>query len=469
MQAVIYARVSSTDDSQSYERQINDLKRFAEFKNLTVANTFAEKISGYKASLDARTEFNQMLIYIQDNNIQNILVSELSRISRRYIDTINFINDCSQKGINIHILKEGLSTLNEDGTENSTVQMLVGMLSSMAQQESQSLSYRIKSGKAFAASKGLGLRVPYGYMKDDDGFPIVDPDKEELVLKMFELMLEGFGTRKIATYLNENYDTKKWTNSSVYSIVTNSFYKGIPNNNESVLDVVKIVSDEVFDKTQDFIKSRKRFAGGQDTNINPFASFIKCECGSTMNQIVIKKNNTDIYRCASKCGVKSVNRPFLINEVRIVLERNAKKSKEEAVRERMNNSAEVLKAELKQSERLLHKLSNMIDMNYEKYLSQEIDEKQYNRFKGRLTTQLENTSTKTEKDRNALRNVLNALKNDVTHYSTDLSIFKKQLLKDLEYIMIREDIAVVKIKAWGRQIIVLYRGQKLRAYLNSIS
>ena len=469
MKAVIYARVSSVDDSQSYERQINDLKRFAEYKNLTVANTFAEKISGFKASLDARTEFNEMLTYIKDNNIQNILVSELSRISRRYIDTINFIEDCSKKGINIHILKESISTLNDDGTENSMVQMLVGMLSSMAQSESQSLSYRIKSGKKFAASKGLGFRVPYGYMKNEIGFPIVDPDKKDIVKKIFELMLQGIGTRSIASYLNENYDTKRWTASSVHSIVINPFYRGTPRNTETPLKVPHIVSEQVFEKAQDYLESRKRFSSRNDTNVNPFNSFIHCECGSTMHQVVIPSNRINMYKCSSNCGVRSVNRNFLINEVRIVMERNAREIKEEAVKERMNNSAQVLRAEVKSGEKQDNKLRNMIDANYEKYLMKEIDEGMYNRFKGKLTLQLQKTTENTEKDKEALRNVLNALKSNVTHYSEDLSIFKKQILKDLEYIMIRKEFATVKIKGWGKQVIIIYRGSQLQNYNNSMS
>ena len=82
--------------------------------------------------------------------------------------------------------------------------------------------------------------------------------------------------------------------------------------------------EETFEKTQEFINKRKRFVGGVGTNVNPFASFIKCQCGATMNQIIIKSNNTNLYRCAAKCGVKSVNRDFLISEVKKVFEENAK-------------------------------------------------------------------------------------------------------------------------------------------------
>ena len=179
MKAVVYARVSSTDERQSYDRQVDELKRFSEYKNLKVVKTFAEKISGFKKGLDEREAFNEMKIYVEKENIKHILVSELSRISRRYIDTINFINDCSKKGINIHIKKEGLSTLNDDGTENSMVQMLTGMLSSIAEQEAKTLSFRIKSGKEFAARSGGDFNKKiYGY-DSVNGRPIINEEQAE--------------------------------------------------------------------------------------------------------------------------------------------------------------------------------------------------------------------------------------------------------------------------------------------------
>jgi DNA invertase Pin-like site-specific DNA recombinase len=337
MKAVIYARVSSTDESQSYERQISDLKKWAEYKQLEIVETFAEKISGFRKGLDERVAFNEMIKYIEDNNIKHIFISELSRLSRRYIDTVNFISDCTKKGISIHIHKEGLATLDEDGKENSIVQMLTGMLSSMAQQESQSLSHRIKSGKQYSASKGGGFNQKiYGYDKGEDGKPIINEEHAELVRKMFEMLLQGIGTRSIANYLNENYDTKDWKSASVHSIVRNTFYCGKRKYNDLTIDVPAIVDEETYNQAQEFINKRKRFVGGGNgTHVNPFASFIKCQCGATMNQIIIKSNNLNLYRCADNCGVKSVNRSFLIREVKESLERNAKLTKDQDARSRL--------------------------------------------------------------------------------------------------------------------------------------
>ena len=469
MKAVIYARVSSTDESQSYERQISDLKKWANYKNLEIVEEFAEKISGFKKGLDERKEFNNMLKYIDDNHIKHIMISELSRLSRRYMDTMNFINDCTKKGISIHIHKETLSTLNDDGSENSIVQMLTGMLSSIAQQESQSLSHRIKSGKLFSASHGGGFNKKiYGYDKGEDGRPIINDKQAILIKKMFEMILEGVGTRTIANYLNENYETKDWKPASVHSILRNSFYCGKRKYKDITTKLPPIIDEETFEKTQEFINKRKRFVGGVGTNVNPFASFIKCQCGATMNQIIIKSNNTNLYRCAAKCGVKSVNRDFLISEVKKVFEENAKLSEDKEVRGRMKQKINTNSSNIITNEKRIVSLKSMSDKNYERFLSSKINESKYENYDKKFDAEIDKLNEDNKNLKESIRAIKNSLNNEILHYSDDLPTFKTQLLKSLEWIEIKEDLAIIKIKGWGKQVIFIYREAKLYLYNKSL-
>ena len=467
MKAVIYARVSSIDESQSYERQLDDLKIWSKNMNLNVVKQFAEKVSGFRKGLEERVEFKKMQHFIEKESIKHILVSELSRISRRYIDTINFINDCSKKGINIHIKKENLSTLNDDGTENATVQMMVGMLSSMAQQESQSLSYRIKSGKKFAASNGGDFNKKiYGY-DSVDGRPVINEEDAILVRKMFEMLLQGIGARSVSNYLNINYSTKRWTSASVHSIVKNSFFCGERKYKDIIIEVPAIVSKEDFKKAQQFINDRKRFVGGKSTNANPFASFIKCKCGGTMNQVVLTSNNLNLFKCSKKCGIKSINREFLINEVRIIAERNAKLSKEIDVRERLGQNIESDNSDIITHEKRVLKLKKMRDNNYEKYLNEEIDEKMYSKFDAKFNDEIRNLNNTIDMLKKSIRELKNALNSELVHYSKDLSVFKSQLLKTLEYIEVGDKFVTVKLKGWFKQLLLIYRGSELQKYNNS--
>ncbi len=72
MDAVIYARASSGDDSQSYDRQIDDLNRFALYKKLKVTKIYAEKISTHKKEIGEREQFAKMIEHIEKKIISNI-------------------------------------------------------------------------------------------------------------------------------------------------------------------------------------------------------------------------------------------------------------------------------------------------------------------------------------------------------------------------------------------------------------
>ena len=71
---VIFARVSSTNDRQSYDRQINDLTQLAAIQNYFVAGIFAEKISGATKNVE-RKELTNMISFVNENNIQKVLVT----------------------------------------------------------------------------------------------------------------------------------------------------------------------------------------------------------------------------------------------------------------------------------------------------------------------------------------------------------------------------------------------------------
>jgi DNA invertase Pin-like site-specific DNA recombinase len=75
----IYARVSSNNGSQDYQRQINDLTCYANNNHLTIDGVFAEKISGARKNQD-RAELMKLIEYVNSNNIDKVLVTELSRL-----------------------------------------------------------------------------------------------------------------------------------------------------------------------------------------------------------------------------------------------------------------------------------------------------------------------------------------------------------------------------------------------------
>ena len=83
MNAVIYARVSSTGDRQSTELQVLDLTDYATKNDLVVQQVYEEHISGAKRNAD-RPVLTECLDYCRDNGPDILLVSELSRLGRKH-------------------------------------------------------------------------------------------------------------------------------------------------------------------------------------------------------------------------------------------------------------------------------------------------------------------------------------------------------------------------------------------------
>ncbi|MDC6364815.1 MULTISPECIES: recombinase family protein [Flavobacteriaceae] len=490
MQAVIYARVSSTDDSQSYDRQVEDLKPWATTKNLEVVEVFADKISGYRKSIDDRVEFNKMLEYIDANNIKNILVTEVSRLSRRTKDAINIVYDCNDKGICIFIKNGDIKTLNDDGTVNQNAKMTFTLLSSIADMEAGHISNRVRSGKRNAAAKGLGFNQKiYGYDKGEDGKPVINEDEAILVRTMFDMVLEGHGTRKIAKYLNANYETKEWKIGSINSILRNTFYKGDRRykvaekkvNEETVIEyaftkVPPIVNPDKFDEVQQYINDRKRFVSPPTVHTNPFASMIKCQCGAVMHQVVIPKKHRknskhrggglNLYRCSKKCGVKSVNRDFLIDEVRKVLEGNAQQFKEADVKAKLKKTIEVDLANITQCERQIRSAKMKSEKNYDRFLEDKITEERYDEHEQRFNTEIEKLQTEIKKLKANVTATNSILNNKIVHYSKDLEVFKSQVERIVKHIEVDESFAKVHFKSWFPTLIPIYRGAQLQRFNN---
>ena len=151
MEAIIYSRVSS--ESQDNERQIINLKQVADQKGWHVKRTFQEKISGTIKS-GSRNEFKSLLEYIERSPIQVIMTSEISRIGRRVVDVLNFVEQLHEKGIALYIQQFNMLTF-ENGKENPIAKMLLQMLSIGAEMENNQRRIRQCEGIQLAKIRGI--------------------------------------------------------------------------------------------------------------------------------------------------------------------------------------------------------------------------------------------------------------------------------------------------------------------------
>jgi len=151
MEAIIYSRVSSL--SQDYERQLINLKTIAQEKGWHVRRTFQEKISGTIKS-GSRTEFKFLMDYIDRTPVQVVMVSEISRLGRRVVDVLNFVELLHEKGIALYIQQFNMLTM-ENGKENPVAKMLLQMLSIGAEMENSQRKIRQLEGIQLAKMKGI--------------------------------------------------------------------------------------------------------------------------------------------------------------------------------------------------------------------------------------------------------------------------------------------------------------------------
>jgi DNA invertase Pin-like site-specific DNA recombinase len=149
MEAVIYSRVSSL--SQDYERQLINLKNVAQEKGWHVRRTFQEKISGTIKS-GSRAEFKSLMEYIDKTPVQVVMVSEISRLGRRVVDVLNFVELLHEKGIALYIQQFNMLTM-ENGKENPVAKMLLQMLSIGAEMENSQRKIRQYEGIQLAKIK----------------------------------------------------------------------------------------------------------------------------------------------------------------------------------------------------------------------------------------------------------------------------------------------------------------------------
>ena len=103
--AVIYARVSSTGDRQSTERQVLDLREYASKNDLNIQQVYEEHISGAKKNSE-RVVLTECLDFCKDNGTDILLVSELSRLGRNVDEVLSTIRWSKENKLNIYLQKD---------------------------------------------------------------------------------------------------------------------------------------------------------------------------------------------------------------------------------------------------------------------------------------------------------------------------------------------------------------------------
>ena len=143
MRVVLFCRVSTMQ--QEYDRQVNELSAMALSNGWSVEGVFAEKVSGAKKNVE-RAELMKMIEFVEANQIDKVLVTELSRLGRNTLQVLEVIELLNSKGISLYIQNYGIETLTPEGKVNAMSQFLITILSEVARIERSTIRERVYSG-----------------------------------------------------------------------------------------------------------------------------------------------------------------------------------------------------------------------------------------------------------------------------------------------------------------------------------
>lgn len=187
--AIIYARVSSLNDRQSTDRQVIDLKGYAEANSIEVIQVFTEKVSGVKKNSE-RKVLEKTIAFAQNEKIDVIMVSELSRLSRSVWETLEAVKRCVDSHVDMYFQKENMHIFDEHGNVNPVMAVYISCLGLCAEKERENISFRLNSGRRMAIDKGVKMGRKTGSIKTRE-------QKKQQYATVLKLLKKGLSVNNI--------------------------------------------------------------------------------------------------------------------------------------------------------------------------------------------------------------------------------------------------------------------------------
>ena len=230
LRVAAYARVSTEQDEQesSYEAQVDFYTRYINSNTeWELVEVFADRgITG--TNTKNRESFKRMVDMALGGQIDLILTKSISRFARNTVDTLQTVRNLKAAGVEVIFEKENLRTF------DPKCEVMLTIMSSLAQEESRSISENVRWGKQKSMQDG-NVSLPYksflGYRKGKDGRPEVVEEEAKIVREIYQMFLDGKTIRNIAGSLTKQgvptpRGKQVWSVSTIRSILTNEKYMG---------------------------------------------------------------------------------------------------------------------------------------------------------------------------------------------------------------------------------------------------
>ena len=354
LRVAAYCRVSTDYDEQasSYETQVAHYKELIQKEpTWEFAGIYADDgISG--TNTKKREQFNKMIAACKAGKIDLIVTKSISRFARNTIDCLKYIRDLKAINVAIFFEKENINTMDTKG------EVLITIMASLAQQESESLSQNVKMGIQYRYQQGkvfVNHNHFLGYTKDAHGNLVIEPEEAKVIKRIFYSYLNGMTMKQIADSLKADGiltggKTKNWRSSSVAKILKNEKYMGdallqktytvdflskkrVKNNGIMPQYYVEndhpaIIPKPVFMQVQQIIKRRHNgitTKNGKHRRLNGkycFSQKLFCgKCGDILQRNMwYRPEKVAVWRCASRirrsktgrrCMIRNVKEPLL--------------------------------------------------------------------------------------------------------------------------------------------------------------
>ncbi len=342
----IYARISRSDDLEhhtSIDHQIKGITDYCNSHGFTIKKIYKDlNISG---STMGRPAFTEMMNDVDAGIIDTIIVKDLSRFGRnylevgKYLDEIFLINDIRFIAIDDNYDNKGL--MDEFAAFKNIFNEMY--LKDIRKKIKTTFDYKAKT-KLLNSRPGAF----YGLTIDKDGQYIIDEEAANVVRRIFFLYIEGYSTKSIANqltreciitpgyyrymkYSDQSSLTKhkyKWKDCTIYKIITNEEYTGkiinrkyiynkgkrILNPNPVIIEhgLPQIIDDKTFNQAREIRLNRPKKK--DKVYINPYPNMVQCGyCNKIMRYTFSNSMNQYFYVC-SRCKTR-----IYINDLKHIL------------------------------------------------------------------------------------------------------------------------------------------------------
>ena len=432
---------------------IADLRQYAAEHGLTVVDEYID--DGWSGTNFERPSFQRMIDDIEDGKINCVVTKDLSRLGRNYILTGQYTKIYfPSKGVRYIAINDNVDTINGESE-------LAPFLNILNEMHARQTSKKVKAAMhtRFANGAHYGAYAPLGYVKDPDkkGHLLIDPETRWIVEKIFDLAVHGRGAASITRILvEEKVPTPGWLNYERYGTFAN-IYAGAPaekayawmiaqvksilkeetyighsvHNKQSNISFKNkkkvrkpqeewyrventheaIISEEVFQKVQELIASRRRKRRNGTTQI--FAGLIKCaDCGWSLayGENKQNKNPYGYYHCSKngqglrQCSMHYIRYDVLYAYVLARLQywsMLAQKDEDKLLKRLLNasdrerNSAKKKQAaELKKAEKRKAEVDGLFAKMYEDWSAGRITEYNFNMLSEKYQNEQKELETK---------------------------------------------------------------------------